>query len=368
MNQYLFYDIKKKTRKDSKEFYFVMEQKGKSAKLKISLFILMGILLVLFFIPTPYYLNQPGSIEPLAEKVTVEDGDKTEAGSLNLTTVYSIKASNPYILLYGLLAPHTEIKKEEEVKGDLSDAEYNSLLLHMMDSSKQNAIISSLDAADEKVEFEYNGIFVAGVLETSKAKSVIHVGDIIHKVDGEAFTEATDLIAYLKDKKAGDKVVLEYTHNNKEKKATVEMIVLDKKTGQVGIGINPENNMSIDPSVNVKINSDNIGGPSAGLMFSLEIYNQLVKEDLTKGYKVAGTGTMDAEGNVGQIGGIKHKIVAAHKADVDIFFFPEDINSYDTNEQEIKAQVKEEGYDDIKIVPVSTLQDAIDYLEKLPAK
>lgn len=370
MNLYPFYVIKKIAviRKESKELYFAMKQKGTNKKLKISLFILMGILLVLFFIPTPYYLNQPGSIESLAEKVTVEDGDKTEAGSLNLTTVYSIKASNPYILLYGLLAPHTEIKEEEEVKGDLSDQEYNSLLLHMMDTSKQNAIIASLHAAGEKVEYQYNGVFVAGVLETSKAKSVIHVGDIIHKVDGNEFTQATDLIAYLKGKKAGDKVEIEYTHNNKDKKATVEMIVLNKQTGQVGIGISTENNMSIDPSVNVKINSDNIGGPSAGLMFSLEIYNQLEDDDLTKGYKVAGTGTMDAEGNVGQIGGIKHKIVAAHKADVDIFFYPEDNYKDDTNEKEIKEEVAKEGYDDIEIVPVSTLQDAIDYLEKLPEK
>lgn len=126
--------------------------------------------------------------------------------------------------------------------------------------------------------------------------------------------------------------------------------------------------MTINPSIDVAINSENIGGPSAGLMFSLEVYNQIVKEDLTKGYKIAGTGTMDAEGNVGQIGGIQHKIVAAHKADVDIFFYPRDITEYDTNEKEINEQVKEEGYTDIKIVPVSTLKEAIEYLEKLPEK
>lgn len=327
----------------------------------------MGILLILLFIPTPYYLNQPGSIEPLASKVTVEDGHKTEKGSLNLTTVYSIKASNPYIWLYGLVAPHTEMKKEEEVKGTLSDEEYNNLLLHMMDSSKQNAIIASFREANKKVEFKYNGIFVANVLPSSKAKSVIKVGDIIHKVDGKTFNKAEQMITYLKEKKAGDKIELQYIHNKKTKKAMVEVITLNKKTGQVGIGINPEDNMSINPSLDVDINSENIGGPSAGLMFSLEIYNQIEKGDLTKGYKVAGTGTMDAEGNVGQIGGIRHKIVAAHKAEVDIFFYPEDVNSYDTNEKEIKDEVKKEGYN-IKIVPVRTLHEAIEYLEELPEK
>ncbi|HWJ78376.1 MAG TPA: SepM family pheromone-processing serine protease [Niallia sp.] len=328
--------------------------------------IILGILVILLFIPTPYYLNQPGSIEELASKVTVEDGHKSEKGSLNLTTVYSIKASNPYIWLYGLVAPHTEIRKEEEVKGNLSDEEYNALLLHMMDTSKQNAIIASLTAAKKEVEYQYNGIFVAQVLDNSKAKSIIQVGDIIKKVDGQEFTKSQQLIDYLKGKHLGDQVEIEFMHGKKMQKANIEVIELNKETGKVGIGISPEDNMTINPSIEVEIDSENIGGPSAGLMFSLEIYNQMVNEDLTKGYKVAGTGTMDAKGNVGQIGGIEHKIVAAHKADVDIFFYPKDINSYDTNEKEIKEKVKEEGYNDIKIVPVSTLKEAIDYLEKIP--
>ena len=348
--------------------YVNINKSRKSIFSKKWLTILFGVLIVLLFIPTPYYLNQPGSIEALAPKVTVEDGTKSEKGSLNLTTVYSIKANNPYIYLYGLVAPHTEIRKEEEVKGNLSDAEYNKLLLHMMDTSKQNAIIASLHEAGKKVEFNYNGIFVAQVLENSKAKSIIEVGDIIQKVDGKEFTKSTELIAYLREKQAGDKVQLEFMHGKEKKEATVEVIELDKKTGQVGIGIAPEDNMTIKPSIDVAINSENIGGPSAGLMFSLEVYNQIVEEDLTKGYKIAGTGTMDAEGNVGQIGGIQHKIVAAHKEDVDIFFYPRDIMEYDTNEKEIKEQVKEEGYKDIKIVPVSTLKEAVQYLEKLPEK
>lgn len=73
----------------------------------------------------------------------------------------------------------------------------------------------------------------------------------------------------------------------------------------------------MDPTVKVK--TDEIGGPSAGLMFSLEIYNQLTSEDLTKGYQIAGTGTIDEKGAVGPIGGIEQKIVAADKAGAEIF-------------------------------------------------
>ena len=79
------------------------------------------------------------------------------------------------------------------------------------------------------------------------------------------------------------------------------------------------------PKVTVK--TDEIGGPSAGFMFSLEIYNQLTEEDLTKGYQIAGTGTIDADGTVGPIGGIEQKIVAADKAGAEFFFAPNEKGS-----------------------------------------
>ncbi len=75
----------------------------------------------------------------------------------------------------------------------------------------------------------------------------------------------------------------------------------------------------VDPKV--EVNSDEIGGPSAGLMFTLEIYNQLAKEDLTNGHQIAGTGTID-DGKIGPIGGIQQKIVAADKAGAEMFFAP----------------------------------------------
>lgn len=146
------------------------------------------------------------------------------------------------------------------------------------------------------------------------------------------------------------------------------MISLDtgnNKEKRIGLGFLPMDRLqSLRSNPKVDFKTNNIGGPSAGLMFTLEILNQLTPRDLTKGYEIAGTGTMSPTGEVGQIGGIQHKIAAAMKKNVSIFFTPKDIYEGDDNEAEAKKTAKELGAN-MKIVPVATLQEALDYLNKL---
>ncbi|HEU4963066.1 MAG TPA: SepM family pheromone-processing serine protease [Bacilli bacterium] len=328
------------------------------------------------FVPTPYYLYQPGTAEPLQPKVTVEKGDKDEQGNLMLLTVLSIKANNIYYLLYGLVAPHTEMKKEEDVRGDLTDYEYDKLLKHMMDSSQQNAMVSGMKAAGEKVDIDYKGVFVRSVLDDSKAKGVLMIGDVITAVDGHPVHRSEELIDYLNaNKKPGDNVTLSYLHDDLQKTATIELKELEvggqKEPGtpkHVGIGVVPENILDLHLPRKVTIHAEDIGGPSAGMMFALEIYSQITPGDLTKGYHIAGTGTINLDAQVGQIGGIRHKVVAAHDEGAEIFFAPADVNENDSNAHDAADEVKKLGYTDMKVVPVKTLQDAIDYLHNLPPK
>jgi Lon-like protease len=121
----------------------------------------------------------------------------------------------------------------------------------------------------------------------------------------------------------------------------------------------------VDPKVSVK--TDEIGGPSAGLMFSLEIFDQLMDEDFTKGYKIAGTGTIDSKGAVGPIGGIDQKIVAADKAGAEIFFAPNEKGTSDSN-YKLAVKTASQIGSKMKIVPVDLIDDAINYLQKLPMK
>ncbi|MDQ0230788.1 SepM family pheromone-processing serine protease [Metabacillus malikii] len=326
------------------------------------------LLIIIAFIPTPYYLYQPGPIEELESRVTIEGGHKDEKGSFHLTTILSLKAANIYILGYGLIAPHTEIKQEKDVKGNLSDEEYSKLLDFMMKDSKQNALVAAFTTAGEKVEMDYHGIFVNQLLANSPAKDILQVGDVITSIDGKQIGEVTEFTTYLEqNKQPGDTVDLVIMRDDKELKETVELMAVDKQTNRAGIGFQPEEDFTATLPRDAKIESEDIGGPSAGLMFSLEILNQLTEEDLTKGYKIAGTGTIDHHGNVGQIGGITHKVTSAYKEGADIFFTPKDLTALDSNEKDVRKEAKANNYE-IEIVPVATLDEAVTYLKKLENK
>lgn len=332
---------------------------------------ILAIVLLLFIlslvIPTPYYLYQPGSVEELASKVEVEGGKKDAEGNLYLTTVLSLKASNIYYLLYGMVAPYTDIRKVKDVRGEMTDKEYNRLLQHMMNSSKQTAYVAGLRAAGEDVEVVPNGILVRNIQKGTDAKEKLQIGDIIREIDDTPYTDANDMITYLGQKQEGDKVKITFERDGIVKTEEVELVPLQNATNKVGLGIVVETLFNVEASREVKINSGRIGGPSAGLMFALEIYNQATSGDITKGYEIAGTGTIDFDGNVGQIGSIQEKIVAVEKAGIDIFFCPADIHEYDRNTKDVMEVVEKEGFK-VKVVPVKTLQDAIDYLESLPPK
>lgn len=332
-------------------------------------------LIVSFFVPTPYYLYQPGDAEELAPMISVEKGTKDEKGTLMLTTVLSIRATNIYYLGYGLVAPHTDLRKEEDVKGDLTDREYERSLKHMMDSSQQNAIISGLQAAGEKVDVKYHGVFVKSFRPNTKAKGILEVGDVITAVDGRPVLQAKDMTDYINQtKKPGETATLTFKRDDKEQTAKIELVTLERRPDAapdekplVGFGMTPEDERTLELPRKVEIHAEDIGGPSAGLMFSLEIFSQLTPGDLTKGYRIAGTGTIDQDGNVGQIGGIRHKIVAADKEEADIFFAPADLDEGYTNAAEATDEAKAIGTK-MKVVPVATLQEALDYLQKLPTK
>jgi PDZ domain-containing protein len=101
-------------------------------------------------------------------------------------------------------------------------------------------------------------------------------------------------------------------------------------------------------------------------MFALEILNQLTPGDLTRGLKIAGTGTISAEGEVGQIGGVEQKVMAADREGADLFFVPADVRPGDSNQSKAEAVAREIG-SRMKIVPVHSLEEAVRYLKRMDA-
>ena len=149
-----------------------------------------------------------------------------------------------------------------------------------------------------------------------------------------------------------DIIELKIKRNNQE--LTYQVPVIEKNNMKMlGIVMITNYEYELDPEINIKF-KDSEGGSSGGAMMSLSIYNAITDEDITKGLKIGGTGTIDINGNVGEIDGVKYKIMGAIKNDLDIVFVPS---------ANYEDAIKAKGKNKIKIVSVDTFDEIINYLK-----
>ena len=180
--------------------------------------------------------------------------------------------------------------------------------------------------------------------------------DEIKTVDGKDINNLEDVRKIVDSREIGAKMNIEVLRNDKLISVSSKVY---KKEGRKLLGISLTNvyEVSTDPEVEIKIKS-NESGPSGGLMMALSVYNSLVREDISRGKKIIGTGTIDIDGNVGEIGGVKYKLIGAVKNKSDIFLCPKE------NYEEAIKVAKDNNYS-IKIISVGTLKEAIEELKKL---
>ena len=346
-------------------------------KRKHYLFGVLVLLLVLFlsFYPLNYYIMQPGHAYDAHEFITVKNGDEDE-GEFHFMTV-SIGKATPVTYIVAKFSKYKEILEREEVRQEgESDEEYRIRQLKLMSDSQFNALYVAFTRANLPYKVTHKGVYVVNIVEGSAADGILKPGDIVTALDGEPVIRRDDLLNGLQSKGKGDQIQLEIKRDEEvlTKKLTIQEI--PKTNGRIGLGISYSESKLIQTNPEVDVDTEDIGGPSAGLMFTLEILNQLLDEDLAKGYKVAGTGEMLEDGKVGRIGGIEKKVVAAHKEGMAIFFAPDDEiteemrkdnPSIRTNYEAAVKTAKELGTT-MKIVPVKTIDDALEYLEDLEEK
>jgi len=335
---------------------------------KRSLIISCVILFLFFFGITyelPYYIYKPGMVDELEHVVEVEDGYQSE-GHMHLVTVSGGPATPIQFIAAKLLSFH-EITPEEDARPEgISNEDYLRLQLKMMENSQNTSKYVAYKAAGKKAEIEFNGVYVLNVVEDMPAYGVVEIGDQIKKVDDQDIKEARDLTDYVGNKQAGEEIQLDMIRDDEDIKETVKVAEFEEEE-KVGIGIQlvTDEEVSVEPEID--FSSGNIGGPSAGFIFALQIYDQLTEEDWTKGYEIVGTGEIDYDGNVHRIGGIDKKVVAAHRADMDLFFAPNEGGAPDSNYEEAK-KVAALIDTPMEIIPIDTFTDALTYLETLESK
>ena len=338
-----------------------MERRRKFNFGKIGIVVILLAFLASFY-KLPYYVSTPGSAETLEQFVEVEDGNKAE-GSFMLTTVRMGRA-NIYTYAWAKIADYHKIYKLEQIKSeDETDEEYSVRQLKLMDDSQTSAILNGYKKAGHQAKIKVEGIYVLHIAKGKPADGVLKPGDRVVKVDGTKIESSEFFIEYISAKKAGDKVKLEIKRDDKTIEKTLKLALLEE-TGKVGVGITLVQDRSVETDRDIEINSESIGGPSAGLMFTLEIFNQLTEEDYTKGKKIAGTGTISDDGTVGPIGGVDQKIVAADHAGAEVFFAPNQKGAEDSDYQ-LAVKTADEIGTDMIIVPVDTIDDALNYLKNM---
>ncbi|PLT27692.1 SepM family pheromone-processing serine protease [Peribacillus deserti] len=338
-----------------------------SRKVSISSFIIvMIVILGSTFITLPFYVTKPGMAEELDPVVHVEGGYESK-GEFMLTTIRMGKA-NIYTYLIAKFSKYQELYPINQIRNeDETDEEYNVRQLNMMEGSKESAIEVAYKKAGQTVQSKFNGIYVMHVVEKLPAYGVLEPGDRIVKLNGKSFRSSKEFIAYLSKKQAGEEISISIERNNKPMNEKMKLAPLPGQKGRVGIGISLVDDKDLTTEPKVTVNSEKIGGPSAGLMFTLEIYDQLTEADITKGRKIAGTGEIFPDGTVGPIGGIDQKIVAADKSGAEIFFAPNEKGKKDSNYNIAVKTAKDIGTD-MKIVPVDSFEDALKYLDEVKRK
>lgn len=332
-------------------------------------------LLFCFLVPLPYYVEAPGGAYDIDQVMTVNGKTNKDKGSYNFVAV-EVRPGTVFNLAYSWLNPDTtQIVSKKELTGGTSTKDYELINQYYMENSQNTAIYQALKLAGKDAKLEYKGVYVLQVADNSSFKGTLNIADTVTGINGKSFKSSKDLVKYVTGLKLDSQVTVQYTSQGKKKSADGKVVKL--KNGKNGIGITLTDHTEVSSNDKVKFSTQGVGGPSAGLMFTLSIYDQLNKDDLLKGRMIAGTGTIEPDGSVGDIGGVSQKVVSADKSGAEIFFVPDnpvakaDKKYYPkgNNYQEAKKMAKKLG-SKMKIVPVKTAQDAIDYLEcyRLPRK
>lgn len=313
-------------------------------------FIILIIAGFIFYFPLPYYIDAPGGLIDVSERLDVEDGYPIN-GSLNLAYISEFKANIP-TLIYAYFNKDWEIVKKEDVVASNETIEENDYRNHLLlEEANQNAVMVAFDKADVNYEIKNRTVNIIYIYE--EADTDLKISDQIIEVNGVKVSSKEEV---LNEINKSDSIQFKVINNGIEYERYANKVDID---GSKLIGIMVCETKEVIPSKEVNINfKKSESGPSGGFMMALSIYDILTKEDLTKGLKIVGTGTIDELGNVGVIGGVEHKIKAAVKENADIFFVPTG------NYEEAKTTVLENNLD-IKLIEVKHIDDAINYLNNM---
>ena len=309
---------------------------------------------VCFWIPTPYQMLLPGPVTDT--NMLIEPPPQETRGAFYLTSIYSNPASVAE-WLYAQANPEAGLIPREQARPQhLSRKEYRKLLDTMMDNSKTTARVVAFRAAGFEVDVSGKGALIRDVRANSPAKGILAVNDVVVVAGGQPVSTKDDLIAMIRAHRPGDRLPLEVRRDDATLSLTTTLAESPEERGRALMGVVIATyQVKYTFPRELKIRSENLGGPSAGLMFALALYNTLTPGDLTGGHRIAGTGALATDGQVRGVGGVPYKVHAAEKAGAAYFLVPTD------NADEARRIART-----VQVVPVGSFAEALPFIQQLP--
>jgi PDZ domain-containing protein len=309
----------------------------------------------LALVPLPWVELAPGPALDVRSRLEVDRPPAHEpSGHLLLTTVLLGDATS-FDAVDALVDPHRElVARQDVIPPGVNEGDYLAAQQQVFVESGQVAAAVAAREAGLPVTVTGGGAVVAAVATGSPADGKLREGDVITAVDGRPVHLASDLVSRLAAVGSGTVVTLTVRRAGRARSVGIRL----RRASQLGrprLGVAIETlDLRVRLPFHVGIRGNDIGGPSAGLMMALTVYDLLQPTDLTRGRTIAGTGTIDVDGRVGPIGGIREKVVGARRAGATLFLAP-------VSEAGDARDAAPKG---LRVVPVSTFDEAVAALRR----
>jgi PDZ domain-containing protein len=314
---------------------------------------LTAVAALLVFVPTPYYITAPGAAVDSSRMVNVEQGI-AHPDRLYMLIVTS-QPANLFWYLYAKLDRRAVLETPEEFLGIIEDyPQYVEWTRELMRDSQKIAQAVALQQIGYGRGVTPVSVGVTAVGPDSPARDLLAPGDLFVSVDGTPVASLAEMTDLLRQRPAGVVLPVRLLRDGLELSLDVPTMEHPdpERKGTAAFGINIAERLEYDMPIPISIRPGLITGPSAGLVFTLQIIDQLTPGGITGGLRVAATGTIEADGRVGRIGGVQQKVYAAETAGAHVMFVPQ--GDY-AEASLVRTRMP--------VVPVDHVRDALEWLK-----
>ena len=300
-----------------------MERYIKKAGTKTKIFLILLVSIAPFgFLKTDYYFMSPGPPYQWAIEISLEETYPFD-GNLFQLTVRRDEA-NYYSYIWAKFDDSVDLYEREQIlpKG-ITPEVLNQISINSIKTSENVAIAVALQTIGYEIVISGDGVLVVSLLDDSPVINKLQKDDLIIQLNNHTVSSVSDFIGKLRTYEIGDTVSVSYIRDGKLQKFDTKLIehAEYKEEPMVGFLASTPNEKYEFP-FDIDIKTGSVGGPSAGLLMALNVYNLLTLEDITKGKVIAGTGTIEIDGSVGPVGGIKQKVIAAKRIGAELILVP----------------------------------------------